>query len=105
MNGSVLADARAAAKSPSGSLVGLPPTAGGALSGVAEGAGMVATGGAPGAFDGSMTCGAGAAPLAGFLPYNGAFGSQSRFLRVSAASCSGERLWPLFRKGTGTLVT
>src|SRR5438105_9974337 len=105
MNGSVLADARAAAKSPSGSVEGRPVTAGGALSGEVEGAGMVATGGAPGVFDGSITCGPGVAAFAGFLPYSGALGSQSRFLRVSAASCSGVRLWPLLRKGIGTLVT
>ena len=62
---------------------------------------MVATEGA-----GAITPGgAGGTAFAGFLPYSGALGSQSRFLRVSAASCSAVRLCPLFMKGIGTLVT
>jgi hypothetical protein len=51
------------------------------------------------------TPGVGGSALAGFLPYRGALGSQFWFLRDSAASCSAERLGPLFTKGTGTFVT
>ena len=39
------------------------------------------------------------------LPYSGALGSQSLFFFSSAASCSAERLAPLFMNETGTLVT
>src|SRR5438067_8924528 len=103
MNGSV-PEALALAKSPSGSLDRRPVTAGGALSGATAGAGMVATGGAGATVSGLTPGVAGATGRAGFLPYSGALGSQSLLRRDSAASCSGVRLWPLFRNGTGTLV-
>src|SRR5947209_9279475 len=104
MKGSLLfAAAFVDANSPSGSFDPRPVTAGGALSGATAGAGIVATGAAGCVLSGLIACGV--AGLAGFLPYSGAFGSQSRFLRDSAASWSGVRLWPLFRNGTGTFVT
>ena len=66
-------------------------------------AGGGATGAGAGAATGADATGWGG--LAGFLPYSGAFGSQSLFFLASSASWSALRVWPLFRKGTGTLVT
>ena len=53
----------------------------------------------------AAAAGDGGSGRAGFLPYSGALGSQSLFLRVSAASCSAVRAGLLVTNGTGTLVT